>query len=367
LVPTKRFSEVEEATEDPLSIVEAELIPGEGGLGSVVVLGTDPADRAPWHRSPVETLTLGSAVRSSEPSPSSWVPVGDVRAEGASYLAPEAVLASGTGTVLPDEARGAPRRRVVLVTLPVHNEAKLIRDAVRELHRLRERTSLTVRLAICEDGSTDGTRKELAVLAAEFPDLIVVNDEIKRGRGYALTRLWSETDSDIYCYVDADIPAGLEGVMDVIREIESGTEVAVGSRYCEGARVNRPPIRMMASRTYNWLVRRVFADGIQDHQCGVKAFDKRAISILMGVAGDEHWFWDTEVLVLARRLGLGIREVPLDWRETRYRKTSFTRLLKEVFYFSRRIVSMVGKVDSFGTRPAPVPVRRRLPVAVQND
>ena len=119
---------------------------------------------------------------------------------------------------------------------------------------------------------------------------------------------------------------------------------------------------MMASRLYNWLVRRVFADDIHDHQCGVKAFNKRAITTLMGVAHDKHWFWDTEILVLARRFGISIHEVPLTWRETRYRNTPFLKLFEEALYFSKRIVSLAGTVDSFGSRPVvPVPVRYSCP------
>ena len=52
-----------------------------------------------------------------------------------------------------------------------------------------------------------------------------------------------------------------------------------------------------------------------DAQCGFKAVRADAARRLLPAIRDDGWFFDTELLVLAQRLGLRIQEVPVDWVE----------------------------------------------------
>ena len=68
--------------------------------------------------------------------------------------------------------------------------------------------------------------------------------------------------------------------------------------------------RGFASRGYNWMVRTFLGSKLRDHQCGFKAFRRKALLKLMGKVKDEHWFWDTEIMTRAYYAGLRIKEVP---------------------------------------------------------
>ena len=50
-----------------------------------------------------------------------------------------------------------------------------------------------------------------------------------------------------------------------------------------------------------------------DAQCGFKALRRDAAEKLLPLVEDNEWFFDTELLVTAERLGLRIGEVPVDW------------------------------------------------------
>jgi putative flippase GtrA len=50
-----------------------------------------------------------------------------------------------------------------------------------------------------------------------------------------------------------------------------------------------------------------------DAQCGFKALRRDAAERLLPLIEDNEWFFDTELLVTAERLGLRIGEVPVDW------------------------------------------------------
>jgi glycosyltransferase involved in cell wall biosynthesis len=230
----------------------------------------------------------------------------------------------------------------VLVTIPVFNEGSRIVGTVEELIKELESHSFDFRVAIVEDGSTDSTKKRLGELASSHPSLVIRTDAIKRGRGFALKRFWSESDADIFLFLDADLSTGTHAVCRVIDEVGRGTDVVAASRYCEGASVNRPPIRTLVSKAYNWLIRRTFTDGIYDHQCGLKGFSAKATRALLQLSRESSWFWDTEVLVLARALGFTVKEVPVEWRETKYRRTPLARLLSDFYLHGSGYLRLAG-------------------------
>lgn len=216
----------------------------------------------------------------------------------------------------------------------------------------------THKLAVVEDGSIDGSKKILQALKSTRPDLVVSSSPVRLGRGAALRGLWSLYPADVYCYVDADLPAGTDSVSEVVRRVASGADIAVGSRYCLGAHVRRPPVVKLASRTYNQFTRWTFNDGIWDHQCGLKAFSRQAFTYLNRIVTDGGWFWDTEMLVLGLTLGFQVEEVPLKWRENRYRKTDFRRLASEVPYFLRNLVRLRSSISEMKHNQPPPPASK---------
>jgi glycosyltransferase involved in cell wall biosynthesis len=232
----------------------------------------------------------------------------------------------------------------ILVTVPAHNERPRISACLATLRG--ELDPARFRIAVVEDGSTDGTRAELDAVKRSFPELILRSFPSRLGRGRALRTLWATEDADAYCYVDADLPAGAEAVSKIVGCIEAGADISTASRYCPGAKVSRPPVVMSASRAYNRMIRWTFNDGVWDHQCGLKAMSRGAFRTLDRMVEDGSWFWDTENLVLAKRLGLNVAEVPVDWAERRYARTSFRRLAKEVPYFGQNILRLKARIAS---------------------
>lgn len=233
----------------------------------------------------------------------------------------------------------------LLVTIPVCNERGRISTTVGSLRTSLPAVGIPFRLSISEDGSTDGTPLEIQHLQRNFPELLTVSDPEKRGRGYALRNLWKSVRAEIYAFTDADLPAGPEALAAVIGAVRNGADVATASRYKPGARLNRPPLRSLVSRAYNRLIRASFQDGIFDHQCGVKAFRRSALEILLPQSTEDSWFWDTEILVLAKQAGLRVEEIPVSWSEQKYEKTSIRRLASDVLLHGAGYVRLAGRVS----------------------
>ncbi|KAF5426822.1 hypothetical protein C5S39_14405, partial [Candidatus Methanophagaceae archaeon] len=53
---------------------------------------------------------------------------------------------------------------------------------------------------------------------------------------------------------------------------------------------------------------------LKDHQCGFKAFKRESLFAILDTVKDNHWFWDTEILVRAQREGYRVKEFPVRWR-----------------------------------------------------
>jgi hypothetical protein len=161
-------------------------------------------------------------------------------------------------------------------------------------------------------------------------------------------------DADLYVFMDTDLAADLSTLPVLIEKVQGGYDVVTGSRYCEGARVSRPPLRMLTSLVYNWLVNQTFRDNIRDHQCGFKAFSRRAVRGLLPKTRETTWFWDTEVLVLALRLGYMVAEVPVTWTETKLRRTPIWRSVSDIVLHGRGLLRLKERVRvEFGTRKTP--------------
>ena len=101
-----------------------------------------------------------------------------------------------------------------------------------------------------------------------------------------------------------------------IRKILDGYDIVIGSRWAKDSKVIRSATRKLLSLGYNVIMNTLFLTGIRDHQCGFKAFNLETTRDILLSTIDNKWFWDTEVLVRAKRAGLKIYEMPVEWIES---------------------------------------------------
>jgi putative flippase GtrA len=114
--------------------------------------------------------------------------------------------------------------------------------------------------------------------------------------------------------MDVDLSTDLRALLPLVAPLVSGhSELAIGSRLANGARVERGAKRELISRAYNHILHATLRARFSDAQCGFKAARTDALRDLLPDVRDEAWFFDTELLVLAQRRGLRVHEVPVDW------------------------------------------------------
>jgi glycosyltransferase involved in cell wall biosynthesis len=202
----------------------------------------------------------------------------------------------------------------ISVVLPAHNEAGKIENAVWQTKQALAALTAAYEILIAEDGSTDGTADRARRIAAEDPLVRHIHSDERLGRGKALNQAFKRAHGDIVMYMDVDLSTDLSYVKPLINALkEEQYDFATGSRMMHESNVKRTVTRTLLSTAFNLLVRLLLRSKLRDHQCGFKAFRKEALMRILPEIEDEHWFWDTELLVRAQRNGYRVKEIPVVW------------------------------------------------------
>jgi glycosyltransferase involved in cell wall biosynthesis len=201
------------------------------------------------------------------------------------------------------------------IVVPVLNEEAVLARSVAILRDyLTKNLSYRWRIVIADNGSDDSTLEIAEQLAQQYPDVSYIRLE-QRGRGRALRKAWLESDADVVSYMDVDLSTKLDAFPELLRALEEGYDIAIGSRLMKGSNVKRGFKRELTSRGYNLLIRAMFCSRFSDAQCGFKAVKRDAVQALVPLIKDQAWFFDTELLLLAGMKGYRIKDVPVEWLE----------------------------------------------------
>jgi putative flippase GtrA len=202
----------------------------------------------------------------------------------------------------------------VEIVVPVYNEAPHLTERITELRRFLDASfPFRALVTVVDNASTDETFALASELAATMPGVAALHLP-RKGRGHALRTTWMSSCAPVVAYMDVDLSTALTALLPLVAPLLSGQrDVAIGTRLARGAHVVRGPKRELISRAYNLLLKLSLRGRFTDAQCGFKALRREAALELLPLIEDDEWFFDTELLVTAQRLGLRISEVPVDW------------------------------------------------------
>ena len=205
---------------------------------------------------------------------------------------------------------------LVEVVVPAYNEAANLETSITQLRLyLDESFPFRTIVTIVDNGSTDGTALVAQRLASALPGVKAMI-LTRKGRGYALRTAWLASQAAVVAYMDVDLSTSLSALLPLVGSVLSGhSDLAVGTRLARGSRVVRGPKRELISRGYSHLVRFSLRSRVSDFQCGFKAIRRDCAVQILPLVHDDEWFFDTELIVTAERLGVRITETPVDWTD----------------------------------------------------
>jgi hypothetical protein len=166
----------------------------------------------------------------------------------------------------------------------------------------------------------------------------VLQREPHRGKGGALRAGLLSARGDLRFMCDTDLSMPVSELRRFLDEVPAHCDIAIGTREGLGARrVGEPGYRHVMGRMFNALVRSAALADVSDTQCGFKMFTARAVEAIMPWTTIDGWAIDIEMLFLARRRGLRVKEIPIEWH---YRDRSQVSPLRDSIRMSRDVLKI---------------------------
>jgi dolichyl-phosphate beta-glucosyltransferase len=198
-------------------------------------------------------------------------------------------------------------------------------------------------LIVVDDGSTDGTAATVDQLIREGLRLHLIKHPENRGKGAAVRTGMLAATGRLVLFTDADLSTPISDVEPLIRALDDGADVAVGSRAVDRSliEVHQPWHRESMGRVFNLFVQAILLPGVKDTQCGFKAFRHEAVRQLFDTMITTGFDFDPEILYRARRRGMSIAEIAVHWRNSPDSRVSAvkdsTAMFLSLFRVRRRV------------------------------
>lgn len=226
------------------------------------------------------------------------------------------------------------------VIIPAFNEESTIKSTLIAIAGYLRSAVPDSEIIVVDDGSSDNTQTIATTLSFDIPLRVIVHPNNK-GKGAAVRTGIREAKGNYILFIDADLSTDIAQYTYLENALRAGADIAIGSRYLSDSfvAVHQPWFRVMMGRIANGAIRFTLLPGIYDTQCGFKLFRREAALLLVGLQKMDTWSFDMELLILARRLGFCIKEVPVVWENSN--RTSRFRSIRDTGRTAGDIVRIV--------------------------
>ncbi len=201
------------------------------------------------------------------------------------------------------------------IVIPAYNESGRLPKTVLSTITWCRCNCTGYEIILVDDGSSDDTLT-ICQLFAEYDDHLKVISNPHLGKGAAVRSGMLNAEGHHVLFMDADGATPLDEIVKLREKLTEGYKVAIGSRvvqHREETTVITSFHRKFIGRTFAAIVNIFGVSGIGDTQCGFKMFDAAVVREIFSRQKLAGFAFDVELLFLARKLGLEIAEVPVNW------------------------------------------------------
>lgn len=198
------------------------------------------------------------------------------------------------------------------IIVPAFNEEERLTNSVRNALDFYSKQKYSFEMIVVDDGSTDRTYE----IALEIDPIVqAIKLPINMGKGAAVREGMLKANGKVRLFSDADFSSPAYETPKLLEKIYEGYDIAIGSRAIkqELIKQHQPFYREWMGKTFNRIVQLVVLKGINDTQCGFKAYSQKAAELIFSRSKINGFAFDVESLFLARKLNLKIAEVPVEW------------------------------------------------------
>lgn len=215
------------------------------------------------------------------------------------------------------------------IVIPAYNEELNIVPTLQDIAQYLKTKSYTYELIVVNDGSTDKTAQLASSCGYLFNTFVLLKNLVNKGKGYSVKRGILAAQGEYVLFMDADNSTRINQIDGLFSAILDGFDIAIASRRIPGATIEeyQPLHRVIMGNTYILLSRLILGTTVRDYNCGFKLYKKEAAKSLFEKLTRNDWSFDSELIFLAVKLNLKIKEIPIVWRDKQ--KTSKVRPLRD--------------------------------------
>ena len=241
------------------------------------------------------------------------------------------------------------------IVVPAYNEARRLPPTLEKLAAFLGDFGRSYEVLVIVERSTDGTLEIAARFAAQQAHFQAVDNEVQRGKGYAVRSGVLRARGEYVFYMDADLSVPLAAVPEFLARFESAprADVLLGNRQHAMSRITRRQtwLRRTMGQTFNRILKTCGLASLHDTQCGFKAFRRAAARAIFSRQTIDGFAFDVEVLLLAERLGCQIADLPVEWINSAESKVRIVRDSLRMLWDTVRVRRLVaGKVPNLATK-----------------
>ncbi|OKZ02303.1 MAG: glycosyltransferase [Bacteroides sp. CAG:1060_57_27] len=205
----------------------------------------------------------------------------------------------------------------ISIVVPAYNERESLRELCAWIAKVMAEHSFSYEVIIVDDGSTDGSWKEIRAIAADDPQVHGLSFRRNYGKSAALYCGFERAEGDVVVTMDADLQDSPDEIPELYRMItEEGFDLVSGWKQ---HRQDNALTKNLPSKLYNATARFMTGIRLHDMNCGLKAYRKEVVKNIE-VYGEMHRY----IPYLAKNAGFDrIGEKPVVHRKRKYGKSKF--------------------------------------------
>lgn len=169
----------------------------------------------------------------------------------------------------------------ISVVAPLFNEAESVIYLHEALLSVLKTLSCPFEIILVDDGSTDGTFKEIRKL----PSVIGLRLSRNYGQTLALSAGIKKATGDIIVIIDGDLENDPKDIPHLIKKLEEGHDIVSGWR--KNRWQGQLFTRRLPSYIANWVISFVTSSKLHDHGCALKVYRKEILRDLT-LSGEMH-------------------------------------------------------------------------------
>jgi dolichyl-phosphate beta-glucosyltransferase len=196
------------------------------------------------------------------------------------------------------------------IVIPTYNKEARIAATLEAVMAYLATKPFAAEIVVVDDGSSDRTAD--AARAA-------LRRDRNMGKGASVREGVLAAAGETILFCDDDLSTPIEELDKALAALEAGADVVIGSRALPDSeiRVRQRRPREWMGKAFNLLVRLFVLGGHRDTQCGFKAFRRGPARQIFSRLRTPGFGFDVEVLVLSRKLGYRVAEIPVVWCDVR--------------------------------------------------